>query len=1440
MRNSLHCVQLRIITMLHPQLAKHQLTTILVLLLTTISMSSVSSLGPPSQKSLIIDESKQNDNTPEYKYIITINPRDEKAVDDEMCHPPKGGGNSSVPCRSLNYAFQQFQNLKSVQFYLDVPNLTYSLNLTTSFTNGDKIGIFGNSNLYPVLPIVECEPDVGLTFVNSNNIMFDSVQFLKCSAPQDSTSKKLTSKQSVYIMLIVKVGLYFYNCTNVSMHQVSVMNGTLATGIVMYDVDGEVEVSNCNFTGHSAGTADRHCIGHGGGGFAVEFTYCRPGDNKCTDTKYNVNNVRRNKNASYLFLNSTFHNNFACGQSFMDYGGRLLSSNSSHQGVGRGGGLSFSLKGDAMNNVITVVNCQFNHNHAVWGGGLFVTMEDNAINNIVKISDCLIMHNHAFIITEIGTGGGGIYIGSSTYLWNHVQSDTSTSNGGNKVYVKDCNFTRSHALQGGAIFISLPRQNGGQYTEISVSHCSFDGNRAQLGAALYVGIYPAINEGIVPQVVFDSCSFVNNSIEYHNGTIHTVGIGTIYVNEVPVTFQNQVDFINNTGSALGIVGAQANFTRANALFLNNSGQHGAGIALLGTASILVGETTTMNFTGNYATRYGGAIYKEYIIREDLKSSLHCFIRYARPFIEPPEWTASFLFLNNTADILGHAIFSSAILPCSFGSNSTKKIFCWNESHWKYGNSNCTDQIFTRPQKFSVNETSLSTPIDAYPGHQFQLPLVAMDDLGHNVTNDSVYYAFISNSSAKVEPGFNHIASNYISIAGSPGDHNITLVMQTESSRMINVKLDIAMMECPPGFNTTLRNNVTICACLPNLTYEDYLKCFSQEFRSYIQVGKWLGKVDGKLLMGTLPLPYRQATKNSYRELPVNRSELDVKLCRSMKRTDVLCGRCVDGYAVAVNSPKYECVPCRSIPTTTFVGNLFAYIALTYGSIFALFLAIIFLNFKLTSSAAMGFVLYAQMVGSDVFSLTRSALVSSHHYQRIEIAYTTIYGIFNLKSLSFLMKPFCLNPNFNTLDVICLDYAIAGFPLVMIAMIYFVFRCTSRCHCPRSHRRTMDAPDPSTSVSSRSVSAEQQPGTSNRNTLVHAFSAFMFLSYTKFCLASMKTMAMYELIDAQGNYVERRIGLAGHWRFTDHQFLFPYGIVAIFAFIFAVLLPPFLLLGPIQLIDWLIEKPRFNFLRKVWPSIAIHTILDTFQGFYRPGCRFFGGVFVLFRLVVFISYSFAETIDQHYTIQQIAVVVLICLIAMFRPYTSDFHNHVNILIFLNLSILNTFAIFMYANSTMHFSTKVYTLQCILVWLPLIYIICYAIWRRIHQRESYQKVKDKVRKRFSFRLVNPITQLSDASKKDEGKHLIKSGNPADDDDIAVDHAIDNPDEGMFQRAAQKNRFLPSHVQNRSRNVTFSEVSGPHCPELKAKEELSTGDSSADTGTGGSSGIDMKYSK
>lgn len=48
-----------------------------------------------------------------------------------------------------------------------------------------------------------------------------------------------------------------------------------------------------------------------------------------------------------------------------------------------------------------------------------------------------------------------------------------------------------------------------------------------------------------------------------------------------------------------------------------------------------------------------------------------------------------------------------------------------------------------------------------------------------------------------------------------------------------------------------------------------------------------------------PLLPRNATKNG----------LDAFVCGNRKRTGLLCGKCIDGYSVALNSPMFKCHHC---------------------------------------------------------------------------------------------------------------------------------------------------------------------------------------------------------------------------------------------------------------------------------------------------------------------------------------------------------------------------------------------------------------------------------------------------------------------------------------------------------------------------------------------------
>ena len=1421
----------------------HQFLVYVLLLSTSVaSISTQAELSSSITKGnrLPRDITDSSLGSEQFVHFVTIDPDDDKAENYKTCHPPDEGGKSNVSCKNLDNALQAFHNFSSVVFYLASPSDTYYLNFTLNVTNQCNIGFYGNNSLYPLIPMIKCKQNVGLSFTNSSNITFSSVQLFNCGGTQKSTSKDFSRTQSnATYFLAIRVGLYFYNCTNITMYHIQVLNSSQAIGVVMYDTNGVVEVNSSIFANNTVLSDGSQA---GGGGFTVEFTYCKLGDITCDDKKYDSIN-KRNKNSTYLFDNCTFKDNIA--HNLKSNGHYVVPSKSGHDATGRGGGLSIFFRGDAMNNSVSIVDSRFIANNALWGGGLRIEMTDNTINNTATLLRCKFDQNHN-VITKYGryTGGGGLHVATTTYYWDNVHKAMSKS----KIHIKDCSFSHNRAMEGGAICFTTALQNGissSQAIEMLIVNSTIEFNQAKLGSAVILTIFPIFNVGVLSQVKFYDCKFLNNNnllpetVAIHQAEIaannllfetvamHQAGMAAVYISEVPVSFHNITTFYNNTGSALVVVGSQVNFSSSTACFEKNEGSDGGAIALLGATSILIGPNTTMMFVDNIASGYGGAIYNRYISNEYLESTTDCFFRYTEPFLDPSRWNVQFNFSGNRAAQDGCSIFSTSVYPCLWGEvnlpqGNVSNVFRWND-RWKYVNPKCEHEIYTEPKNFSFHNQSSTDPINFFPGQRFRLPLDAWDDFGHNVTDDAVYSASVvqdkvslSNPIAEVDPGYTYITANQIRITGKPGN-NITLVMQTKGSQKIYLTFNLTILMCPPGFVPGRRaddyhfNNLSTsakeikCECPPdNCMYRGHLKCNSELFNSKIDTRYWYGSVNTKgsggenstlHLMGTAPFAYRfvsQGMDDTSIDLPRNIDEVEELLCGSVNRKGVLCGECVDGYAVAVNSPTYECVPCNSNSTTTgeFIKHLSAYIALTYIPIVIVFILIIFFNIKLASSAAAGFVLYAQTISSGYFDITGyNVLYPGAHNRAPRMAlskYTThIYGILNLDSFAFLMHPFCLNKHFTTLHVLCLDYATAVFPLVVIVAIYLAYRCkllTCKCSCQR-RQQMADDPDPSSTTSLQNITAPQRPyhNRAPRNTLIHAFTAFMLLSYTKFSLASIRTVVIGDLFDAEGNSRSRRIYLAGHLSFGDSHFLFPFGILAILVLVLIVFLPPLLLLGPLQCMDWLADKPGLSYLRRYWPSITIHTILDTFQG-YKPNRRFFGGLYLFFRLIMFLIYSFSQALLTQYAIQLIVIFSFAILVSLVKPYANDFYNYLDTLLFLNLGILNALAIYA---SEHRDSIGVYTVECILIFLPLIYMICYVIWNRVHRMNNYKAIKENL----TSHLINPVRTIILRNK--HNKRLLKN-----DSSYLFSESIyysgDNLDEEMFQRAAKGNRYQAANAQ------------------------------------------------
>ena len=342
---------------------------------------------------------------PEYEHKIFVEPNNPNSSDSESCYT----SGKQHPCADINFALAFPHRTQSTTFILS-PTATHYLgnNATTTVFNDASLVTFSGDN---GTAVVECMDGAGLAFENSEQIKFDSVSFQKCGAWRKSTSKDFRSEE----FTLVRVSLYFYNCQDVTMVNMSVLNSTEAVGVVMYSTAGVNTISHSQFDGNRISESNKN--ESGGGGFAVEFNYCKPGDNSCNETNHQTEN---NKNAVYIFEHCTFSNNRAIDQSGHNQTGTsILPHNEIHFSLGRGGGLSLYFKGNATDNSITINHCYFNNNSATWGGGIVAEFADSCVQNSVNISYVNFTNNNCSYTESSSSGAGGGIRVSSVYTIPH-------------------------------------------------------------------------------------------------------------------------------------------------------------------------------------------------------------------------------------------------------------------------------------------------------------------------------------------------------------------------------------------------------------------------------------------------------------------------------------------------------------------------------------------------------------------------------------------------------------------------------------------------------------------------------------------------------------------------------------------------------------------------------------------------------------------------------------------------------------------------------------------------------------------------------------------------------------------------------------------------------------------------------------------------------------
>ena len=1266
------------------------------------------------------------------------------------------------PCRTLSYALDHLHNATRVVLLRS----TVDYPLDNGLVVVDNKHIFALEGESGFVATIRCSNQSGFVFSEIEYLSLVNLHVTGCGTIQSSTSKNYTNGATSTISFLVAVYMNWCAKVNISRLFVTESEGTAVT---MYNCGSQnAVVTDSSFTNNIGATSPSY-----GGGFYVEFTYCGSSVVDCDNKSF----FSKNSNNHVIFDNCTFANNQA---SASDYNAAFIVPHGrDHYAFGRGGGLSFYFKGTAQNNSVVITRCHFLNNTAVWGGGLFTEFHDSAANNTFTVDLSYFVDNTCNYMGNKGTGGGGMHIG------HYVFGDSLFVPTGNKVTLESCDFIRNSAMHGGGLSVSpslVQVQNSLAIPQVVVSNCSFYENTAKLGAALESTVFPLFLDGSNLKLSIVNGSFVKNRVKYVNGngdnTNHyQLGIGAVYLNGVPALFNSTVNFTENDGSAVAVATSYVDFTNCwKAMFHSNRGNFGGAINLLGNAVIQIGQDTDILFEYNHATLFGGVIHNTYIGYENTVSYTKCFIKHSDNSIPFTNWTSKLSFINNTAGSGGQAIFSSSVLPCAWAGkyglvSDVSSFFCQWHFETKDGSS-CADQIETLANNMS-SETNWQTT--AYPGEMIHLNINVSDDLGHSMTDTVVFSAHTADSGsnkASVAPPFRYVTDQSLILAGNVTNDSVSLILDTIFSRSWQINYTVIMLECPAGHKLANepKYEAETCRCAFNNSYFSHLVCKdSPKYSLFLHNGYWVGQPEpgtGPLYMGPCPPHYCKVSDGEGIILPVINPpylNYDETICSPANRKGILCGECIENFSVSLNTISLNCVNCSN--TSLFGLNLTLYLLGNYVPVVVLFLAIIVLNIRLTAGPAVSFLFFCQVVAfGEGIAEERSDLTAQKIVPSVlDLMYKIPFSVLNLRFLflQLVSRQVCFK-NLHGLDVVQLDSLVAVSPLLMIFIVVLLVKLKDRfCSC--SHL----------SVKFRCFLRIRK----QRNlkmSLLHAFSAFILLSYNTFWLKSAFIFSREGLFNASGEHYHRYVSYHAGFIFTDTRYYqLRYALPAYIMIVVFVIPPPLVLLVfPVRLFERCIVH-RSSRIRKCYPADKVAILLDTFQGCYRDNMRFFAGLYLICRLAIISAGTLTDTTKGEFSIQAIISLVMMVLVAVCQPYRKKYLNIVDTLILADLVTIKVIRI--YLSNNRYGEPWVYWLCYILILLPVLYILGYLVCKMIGpQRLKFIKAK----------FLHCVGQQN-AVQQSDNQSLFNVASSR----LYADSFSNDEVERLLRRAEERNDYYPS---------------------------------------------------
>ena len=506
-------------------------------------------------------------------------------------------------------------------------------------------------------------------------------------------------------------------------------------------------------------------------------------------------------------------------------------------GFGAGGGLSLQFNGQGMDVHVhvTVALSNFSNNKANNRGGLSLYSRYNTSNVHLNISNCVFVNNSA-----TGFRGSGVVVGFVIFS-PHERITHNT------IIIDSCQFkhNRSPVVGGGLSWHGGTELLGTRQTNyFAVSRSLFIYNQALYSSAIQINKehFDLIVNGTFLNLMIDSCNFTYNSANVHLTSTSggASGVGVVSASKVNIQFSGYIDFSLNNSTALVGDGAELGFhNNSVTLFHDNRAFLGGALLLMSSSRINMHFNSTLIFLRNVAVINGGAIYVHFATLFDYLLSYSCFIKYLGQDISIDKWNVSFIFIDNrAANNETNSIFTTTLHPCHntyskaflnkhpfsfYASKPSKHIDMYTDLLHDHDRQRCLNNtqghISTNQIKFC---NVLNESVYVIPGKIHDVCIV--DELDNQIKNFQFVATCVICTVTCANPSYEsseslsnmpyvlpayRINNRSIQIAGTPGS-TCNLQLQTIEDFQITGAWSVKLLNCPPGFVYSGKDNVCTC------------------------------------------------------------------------------------------------------------------------------------------------------------------------------------------------------------------------------------------------------------------------------------------------------------------------------------------------------------------------------------------------------------------------------------------------------------------------------------------------------------------------------------------------------------------------------------------------------------------------------------------------------